>query len=181
MLESWWERGCGESGQSSRCGHVCTQGVLGGLPWAAWLDRFIGGSVWLSEGAGSAAVSRLQWPDWNKYQFGIIRRHIIRRRQGARRRVSVNVPEWALAGFGSGPLDPHFLLEVSRSRFPIGLEVSSCLARHCGLRFPSRCQAGPGVGLGSSPLWLWFLFLPLVQPLWGQPEALGPETGKEAL
>lgn len=87
----------------------------------------------------------------------------------------MNMPEWAPAGFEFGPLDPWktFLLEVSRSRFPIGLEVSSCTAPHCGLRLPSRCQSGPGVGLGSSLLWLLCLFSPLVQPLWGQPEALG--------
>lgn len=54
--------------------------------------------------------------------------------------MSVNVPEWALAGFESGPLDPTFLLEVSRSELPVRLEVSSCTAPARGLRSPSRCQ-----------------------------------------
>lgn len=69
-------------------------------------------------GAGGAVVSRLGQLDRSKCRFGVIRRHIIRRHQGARRRVSVNGPEWALAGFESGLWTPIFLLEVSRSQLP---------------------------------------------------------------
>ena len=68
-------------------------------------------------GPGELLVSRDSGrSDWSKCWFGVIRRLIIRRRQA---RVSVNVPEGALAAFESGPLDPTFLLEVSRSELPI--------------------------------------------------------------
>ena len=93
-------------------------------------------------GPGELLVSRDSGrSDWSKCWFGVIRRLIIRRRQA---RVSVNVPEGALAAFESGPLDPTFLLEVSRSELPIHLEVSSFTAPACRHRSPSRCQSRGG-------------------------------------
>lgn len=91
--------------------------------------------------------------------------------------MSVNVPEWALAGFESGPLDPTFLLEVSRSELPVHLEVSSCTAPARGLRSPSRCQSRGGTragGGGSAPLWPTSLLLSTPAPaLWTHPGDTG--------
>lgn len=61
--------------------------------WVAGMGCLTGqsiGGLGLAEcgGWGSGCQQRFRHPDWSKYQFGIIRRHVIRRRQGARRRVS---------------------------------------------------------------------------------------------
>lgn len=67
--------------------------------------------------------------------------------------MSVNVPEGALTGCESGPLDPTFLLEVSSAELPVHLEVSSCTAPACGHRSPSRCQSRAGTWVGvEAPL-----------------------------
>lgn len=49
------------------------------------------GPSWVEWGA-EAAVAEMGWPDRSKCQFGVIRRHIIRRRRGIRRRVSECAP-----------------------------------------------------------------------------------------
>lgn len=146
------------------------EGVLGGrhgLP--AWTGPS-GGSVWLQVGVGEGGgcQQRLWRPDWSKYQFGIIRRHVIRRRQGARRRVSVNGPEWALAGLESGPLDPRFppgSLEITAPHLPGGKQLHS----------PSVCarvtQWGPGRARGGTGA---LSSGALVPPFTPAPAAVGP-------
>lgn len=62
----------------------------------------------------------------------------------------MNMPEWVLLGFKSGPLDPHFAPGSLKIAAPHLSEDEQFHIPPCALRSPSTCQSGPGVGQAIS-------------------------------
>lgn len=84
------------------------------------------------------------------------------------------VPEWALAGFESGPLDPHFppgSLEITASHLPEGKQLHSpSLWAWVTQWVPVRARGGTGA------LSLWSCcasFHPCPSPSWASPKPWG--------
>lgn len=92
--------------------------------------------------------------------------------------MSVNAPKWVLAGFTSGPMDPHFAPGSLKITAPC-LERSSCTALPTGSGHPAGAsQARGGTGdVAVVPLTFRSCPSPLSPPQ-GHGGALGLVTGQ---